>query len=83
MIAAPQIDYTSEARWRNEADVVFMPEPEEAGSSEAPGAVGEESGSGELPGESESETEEKGGMAKRYEEPRLPSHLGKHVDIYV
>lgn len=82
MIAAPQIDYTSEARWRNETDVVFMPEPEEAGPSEAPGGIGDENGPGGLPGSS---TDESGGRkrkAKQYVKARLPSYMGQHVDIF-
>jgi hypothetical protein len=82
MIAAPQIDYTSEARWRNETDLILMPAPEQAGATEEAGAIGDEAGPGGLPGPSEEEVGRHRRKAQRYEKARLPSYMGQHVDVY-
>ncbi|HUX51109.1 MAG TPA: hypothetical protein VMW73_09950 [Spirochaetia bacterium] len=83
MIGSNQIDYTTEARWRNEIDLNFMPEPEEAGESEAPTAVGEESqpdnGS---EGEDRKKKNDRGRATRRYSKSQLPSYMGKHVDFF-
>lgn len=81
MIAANPMDYTSEARWRNSKDVYPLPEPEEAGESEAPHAVGD--GSGEESNAGGELKKRRRRSERRYEKIILAPHLGQHVDIYV
>jgi len=83
MIGSNQIDYTTEARWRNDNNLNFMPEPEVAGESEAPSAVGEESQPDNgAEDDNRKEKSDRGRAARRYPKSQLPSYMGKHVDFF-
>ena len=83
MIAAPVIDITSEARWRNQSEVDLMPQPEETGTTEQAAIVGEEAGSAGTGGGLPEETGQKRSKEEPYGKSPLPSYLGQKVDIYV
>ncbi|HUX11690.1 MAG TPA: hypothetical protein VMW87_01605 [Spirochaetia bacterium] len=81
MTAPKPIDYTTAARWRSEIGPVFMPEPEQAGESEAANVVDENSGPPQRH-PIDSKPAERRRSSRTYQKIRPPSHMGQHVDIY-